>query len=78
MYLNIRIKWWSFWSHVDDGQICASNIKVINYIRTALEHSFELLWKDPQDNSFLTLNAATPMLAGLLFLTAADQATPVN
>lgn len=37
------------WIHVDDGQICASSLTIINYIRKALEQSFELVWQDKVD-----------------------------
>lgn len=37
------------WIHVDDGQICASSLVIIDYIRKALERSFELVWQDNVD-----------------------------
>lgn len=37
------------WIHVDDGQICASSMSIINYICQALEKSFELVWQDSVD-----------------------------
>lgn len=37
------------WIHVDDGQICASSLEIISYIRTALEKSFELVWQERVD-----------------------------
>lgn len=34
------------WIHVDDGQICASSIEIIKFIRKALKQSFDLVWQD--------------------------------
>lgn len=34
------------WIHVDNGQICASSLTIITYIRKALEKSFDLVWQD--------------------------------
>lgn len=34
------------WIHVDDGEICASSIGIINHIQKALELSFEMVWQD--------------------------------
>lgn len=34
------------WIHVDDGQICASNMEIIDYIRRGLERSFDLVWQE--------------------------------
>lgn len=37
------------WIHVDDGQICASSLQIIGYIRKALEESFDLVWQENVD-----------------------------
>lgn len=37
------------WIHVDDGQICASSLEIVGYIRKALEKSFKLVWQDCVD-----------------------------
>lgn len=38
------------WIHVDDGQICASSLKIIGFIRQALKQSFNLVWQDNVDH----------------------------
>lgn len=37
------------WIHVNDGQICASSINIIKFIREALEKSFDLVWQENVD-----------------------------
>lgn len=94
------------WIHVDNGQICALSIGIINHIRRALETPFELVWQDEvdqmvgvkiqncqdgiflsqphltqtilEDNGFLMLNAATPMVAGLLLKTASKDSVAMD
>lgn len=37
------------WIHVDDGQICASSLEIVNHICKASEMSFKLVWQDNVD-----------------------------